>query len=91
MVGRCGRLKGVLQGLCLVGFQQENVVSERLLAEGVHHERTGCGRWCVEVRQIGAWQTCECGHRNDIHVPPFAGTAGTDSFDRYPDFPQDIL
>ncbi len=62
-------------------------MSERSRAERVHHEGTGCGRWCAEVRQIGAWWASGCGHGNDIHVPPFAGIAGTDSFDRYPDFP----
>jgi hypothetical protein len=40
--------------VCPVAFRQENVVPERLRAEGVHQEGTVVGRWCVELRQIGA-------------------------------------
>ncbi|CAI8735705.1 hypothetical protein EMIT0232MI5_120157 [Pseudomonas sp. IT-232MI5] len=54
LVGRCERLKGVLQGLCPVGFGQENVGLERLRAIAMHHEGTLVERWCRRPLQIGA-------------------------------------
>ncbi len=43
-----------MQGLCPVGFWQENVVLERLTAWRMHHEGTSMARWCRPPRQIGA-------------------------------------
>lgn len=54
MVGRCGRLKAVLQGLCPVGNRTGNVVLARLQAVPAHHQGTLMARRCTWLRQIGA-------------------------------------
>ena len=79
MVGRCERLKAVLQGLCPVGFGQGNVGLERLRAESAHHEGTCCMQRCSGVRQIGAHpEDSAAAHQADEEQPAEGGGGDAD-------------